>query len=267
MEWIGENLEKVRRKNPLVQNITNFVVMNTTANALLAIGASPVMAHAPQELEDMVNIADALVINIGTLDSHWVESMRMAVKIANSLDKPVVLDPVGAGATKYRTQIALSLLENGNIKILRGNFSEIQSLLGSGKTKGVDALGYEENIAKKTVIEASERFGTTVALTGKTDFISDGKRLFMVDNGTPMLGKVTGTGCMVTSIMGAFITVATPLEAAVSTLVVFGIAAEKAFEEAKYPGSFHVKLYDWLYQMDKKLIYERKRVRKVELEE
>ncbi len=266
MEWIGDNLRKLREKRPLVQNITNFVVMNTTANALLAIGASPVMAHAVEELEDMLHLADALVINIGTLDAHWVESMERAVDLAGKLDKPIVLDPVGAGATKYRTKVALSLLESGNIRILRGNFSEIQSLLGSGRTRGVDAVGYKESVAKDLAVKASQEFDLTVAVTGEIDFVSDGNRLFMVRNGTPLLGRVTGTGCMVTSIMGAFSTVAEPIEAAVSSLVVFEIAAEKAAEEASYPGSFHVKLYDWLYRIDEKLVDERKRVMEVGME-
>ena len=267
MEWIGENLRKVREKRPLVQNITNFVVMNTTANALLALGASPVMAHAIEELEDMLNLADALVINIGTLDAHWVESMERAVNIAKMLDKPVVLDPVGAGATNYRTRVAMSILEKGDISILRGNFSEIKSLLGSGKTRGVDATGYDKNMAQEIAIKAAEKFNTTVAVTGKIDFVSNGNRIFMVENGTPLLGRVTGTGCMVSSIMGAFLGISSPLEAAVSTLVIFGIAAEKASEESPYPGSFHIKLYDWLYRIDERLVENRKRVREIGMEE
>ncbi len=266
MEWIGKNLRELRENHPLVQNITNFVVMNTTANALLAIGASPVMAHAVEELEEMVNLADALVINIGTLDTYWVNSMLKAVKIASQLNKPIVLDPVGAGATKYRTKVARTILEEGRISILRGNFSEVQSLLGSGRTRGVDAVGYDEYLAQELALRASEEFGLTVAVTGKTDFVSDGNRIFRIENGTPLLGRVTGTGCMVSSIMGAFVAVSSPVQASVSTLVIFGIAAEKAEEESPHPGSFHVKLYDWLYKIDEELVEKRKRVREIEME-
>ncbi|ALM74660.1 hydroxyethylthiazole kinase [Thermococcus barophilus] len=265
MEWIAKALERVRKRKPLVQNITNFVVMNTTANALLALGASPVMAHARDELEDMLRIADSLVVNIGTLDEHWIPSMEKAVKIASELKKPTVLDPVGAGATKLRTETALRLLEIGDITILRGNFGEIAALLGEhGRTRGVDSAAYEEDKAKKLALTAAREFNTVVAVTGPVDYVSDGKGVYAVYNGNEMLGRVTGTGCMVTAITGAFAAVEEPLKAAVSALAIFGIAAEKAYEEAKYPGSFHVKLYDWLYRIDEELIIERAKVRKVE---
>ncbi|WP_461865961.1 hydroxyethylthiazole kinase [Thermococcus sp.] len=267
VEWVGEALEKLRKRRPLVHNITNFVVMNTTANALLAIGASPVMAHAEEELEEMIKIADAVVINIGTLDRQWISSMEKAVKIAGELEKPIVLDPVGAGATILRTKTALKLLESGNVSILRGNFGEISALLGEhGKTRGVDSITYEGGAAKRLALRAAEEFGLVVAVTGETDYVSNGKRIYAIENGTPMLGRVTGTGCMVTAITGAFVAVDVekPLMAAVSALVVFGIAAEKANEEAEYPGSFHVKLYDWLYRIDGELINKRAKVRKVE---
>ncbi len=265
MEWIAKALEKVRKRKPLVQNITNFVVMNTTANVLLALGASPVMAHARDELEDMLRIADSLVVNIGTLDEHWISSMEKAVKIASELEKPTILDPVGAGATKLRTETALRLLEIGDITILRGNFGEIAALLGEhGKTRGVDSAAYEKDRAKELALIAAKEFNIVVAVTGPVDYVSDGGEVYAVYNGHEMLGRVTGTGCMVTAITGAFAAVEEPLRAAVSALVVFGIAAEKAHEEAKYPGSFHVKLYDWLYRIDGELISERAKVRKVE---
>jgi len=265
MEWIAEALEKVRKRKPLVQNITNFVVMNTTANVLLALGASPVMAHAKDELEDMLRIADSLVVNIGTLDEHWISSMEKAVKIASEMKKPIILDPVGAGATKLRTETALKLLETGDITILRGNFGEIAALLGEhGKTRGVDSAAYEKDKAKELAFIAAKEFNTVVAVTGPVDYVSDGREVYAIYNGHEMLGRVTGTGCMVTAITGAFAAVEEPLRAAVSALVVFGIVAEKAYEEAKYPGSFHVKLYDWLYRIDGELINERAKVRKVE---
>ena len=264
MKWIAESLDRMRRKRPLVQNITNFVVMNTTANALLAVGASPVMAHARGELEEMLGIADALVINIGTLDEHWIASMMEAVRTAKRLKKPVVLDPVGAGATRLRTETALQLLEEGEIAVLRGNFGEIAALLGEhGKTRGVDSAAYSPDEARELAIEASREFGTVVAVTGPVDYVSDGEKTYTVENGHEMLGRVTGTGCMVTAITGAFAAVEKPLRAAVSALVVFGVAAEKAYDEAPYPGTFHVKLYDWLYRIDGELVKKLARVRQV----
>ena len=238
--------------------------MNTTANALLAIGASPVMAHAPEELEEMLRIANALVINIGTLDNGWIHSMETAIDIAKKMNKPVILDPVGAGATKYRTKTALRLLDIGNVNVLRGNFSEIQSLVGEGNTKGVDAAYYDKGIAKEIAVTAAQRFDTTVALTGPVDYVTDGKREYGVENGTPLLAKVTGTGCMVTSIIGAFLAVDEPLRAAVSGLVTFEIAAEMAEKESPYPGTFHMKIYDWLYQIYKEIIEKNARVREIE---
>lgn len=264
MEWIAESLDRMRRKRPLVQNITNFVVMNTTANALLAVGASPVMAHARGELEEMLGIADALVVNIGTLDEHWIPSMMEAVRAAKRLKKPVVLDPVGAGATRLRTETALQLLEEGEIAVLRGNFGEIAALLGEhGKTRGVDSAAYSPDEARELAIEASREFGTVVAVTGPVDYVSDGEKTYAVENGHEMLGRVTGTGCMVMAITGAFAAVEKPLRAAVSALVVFGVAAEKAYDETPYPGTFHVKLYDWLYRIDGELVKKLARVREV----
>lgn len=265
VEWVGEALEKLRKKRPLIHNITNYVVMNTTANALLAIGASPVMAHAIEELEEMVGLADALVINIGTLDEHKIYSMLKAVEVAKELRKPVILDPVGAGATKLRTKTSLKLLELGSISVVRGNFGEIAALLGEhGKTRGVDSAAYDENTAKTIAKEAAREFNTVVAVTGPVDYVGDGRRVYGVANGTPMLGRVTGTGCMVTSIIGAFLAVEEPLRATIAGLVTFEIAAEKAVEEAPYPGDFHIKLYDWLYRIDGEIIKERAKVREVE---
>ncbi len=265
MDWIPNALKEVREKKPLVQNITNFVVMNTTANALLTLGASPVMAHAMEELEDMLMIADSLVINIGTLDEHWISSVKEAVKIADDLNKPVVFDPVGAGVTKFRTEVALNLIETGNIDVVRGNFGEIAALLGEyGKTRGVDSVGYNVSKAEELVCKAAEKFDTVVAVTGPIDHVSDGNNTYAIYNGHEMLGRVTGTGCMVTTIIGAFLSVEKPLKATVSALTTFGIVAEKAYEESKYPGSFHTKLYDWLYRINEKTITEKMKVIMVE---
>jgi len=261
MEYIPQALSKVRANRPLVHNITNLVVMNATANALLAIVASPVMA----QLEDMLKIASALVINIGTLDEHWIASVEKAVEIAGELEKPIVLDPVGAGATRLRTETALSLFDVGAVKVLRGNLSEVAALLGEhGKTWGVDSTVYEKDKAKNLATAAAKEFNTAVAVTGPVDYVSNGKETYAIYNGHELLGMVTGTGCMVTAIIGAFIAVEEPLKATVSALAIFGIAAEKASEETKYPGSFHIKLYDWLYRIDHNLIKEKAKVERIE---
>jgi len=265
--WIVENLELLRRKKPLVQNITNFVVMNTTANALLSIGASPVMAHAVEELEDMLKLADSLVINIGTLDSHWIKSMEEAAEIASKLQKPVVLDPVGAGATRLRTETALRILSKGKITVLRGNYSEIASLLGEDiRTRGVDSSTYSKDNAMRVAMEAAKKFGVVASVTGPIDFVSDGKRLFAIENGHPMLGRVTGTGCIASALTGAFIAVGSPLEGSVSALVTFGVAAEMAYKESTGPGTFHVKLYDWLYRIDSEVLQKKAKVKEIVLE-
>ncbi len=264
MDWIEKNLQRLREKKPLVQNITNYVVMNTTANALLALGAASVMAHAIEELEDMLKIADSLVINIGTLDSRWVESFIEAANIAGDLKKPVLLDPVGAGATSYRTNTALKILNTGNVTALRGNMSEIAALLGKGTTRGVDTSYYDSNTAQSIAIKAAEEFDLITAVTGPVDYVSDGKKVFEIKNGVELLSRVTGTGCMVSAITGAFLSVDTPLRAAISALTVFGVAAELAYENSQYPGSFHIELYNSLYRIDEKMLKKRKRVSEIE---
>ena len=260
-------LMRVRESKPLVQNITNYVVMNTTANALLAVGASPVMAHAVEELEDMLNLADSLVINIGTLDSRWIESMYKAVEIAGRLGKPVVLDPVGAGATRLRTETALNLLSKDSITVVRGNYSEMASLLGEDvKTRGVDTSTYSPEGAKKISIEVARKYDVVAAVTGPIDYVSDGSTYYKISNGHPMLGRVTGTGCIATALIGAFIAVGEPLLATASALSIFGITAEKAIEESDAPGTFHIKLYDWLYKIDEKTVREYARVERYGVE-
>jgi len=266
MDFIAKNLTELRNKNPLVQSITNYVVMNSTANSLLALGASPVMAHAKDELEEMVAISSALVINIGTLDEYWIPSMEKAVKIASDLKKPIILDPVGAGATKLRTNTALKILDFGEISVLRGNFGEISALLGEhGKTKGVDSAEYNSSEALEISKNASKEFNLVSAVTGPVDYVSLGNEVYAISNGHPMLSKVTGTGCGSTAIIGAFLAVDSPLKAAVSGLTTFGISAEMAFIEAPYPGTFQAKVYDWLHRIDEKLILEKAKVKKIEL--
>jgi hydroxyethylthiazole kinase len=248
----AESLRRVRERKPLVHNITNYVVMNYTANALLACGASPVMAHAAEEVEEMVSLAGALVLNIGTLSPSWVQAMLKAGKKANAVQVPVILDPVGAGATRLRTDSAKRLIEELAIQVIRGNASEILSL-GGGKsgsrTRGVDSVHTVDQV-KEVAAELAKELRTTLAITGAVDLITDGERACRVMNGHERMGQVTGTGCTATVIIGAFLAVnPDPLEAATQGLSYFGLAGEKAAAKALSPGSFQIALLDALYEM------------------
>jgi hydroxyethylthiazole kinase len=258
----GESLRAIRERKPLVHQITNYVVMNETANATLALGALPVMAHAPQEVEEMVGLAGALVLNIGTLSDHWIEAMLTAGRAASDRGTPVVLDPVGAGATEYRTDTAKRILDTVEVTIVRGNAGEIATLLGvEAEVRGVESIaagGEPAQLAR----EAARALGSVVSVTGPVDHVSDGERVLAVSNGHELLGTVSGTGCMSTAITGCFAAVrsAEPLEVAAEALAAFGVAGEHAAQEAKGPGSFHVALYDALYGLDPEELDARARI-------
>lgn len=247
-EKASQNLTAVREKKPLIHNITNFVVMNSTANTLLAMGASPVMAHAQNEVEDMVAFAGALVLNIGTLTDDWIDSMLKAGKKASALNTPIVLDPVGSGATPLRTQSAKSIIDQTCISVIRGNASEILSLRHEGsKTKGVDSIHSVDEAANTAKILASE-LNTTLAITGPVDLITDGTRVLRVSNGHQLMGYVTGTGCAATATIGAFLAVDDdPLSATATALAFYGLAGEVAAQKAAAPGSFMIAMQDALY--------------------
>ncbi len=240
----------IRHQAPLVHNITNYVAMNTTANALLAIGASPVMAHAQEEVSDMVGIAKALVINIGTLSEKWIQSMQKAMLQAKSCGVPIVLDPVGAGATPYRTETALQLLSVAPVAIIRGNASEIMAIVQSGtKTKGVDSLATSES-AVFAARELNRVHGSVVCVSGEIDYIVSGDIILQVKNGHVMMPRVTGLGCTASALCGAFLAVNTSaLIAAVHAMAVMGIAGELAAEQAKGPGSLQLHFLDMLYAL------------------
>lgn len=247
---IIQNLSSVREKNPLVHNITNYVVMNNTANALLAIGASPLMAHAHSEVEDIVKIVSALVINIGTLDEYWVDSMLLAANQAVKSNKPWVLDPVGAGASPYRNATLKKLLDLKPY-VIRGNASEIMALANiSLQSKGVDST-HESAEAVQAAIGLSLNTGGIVCISGATDYIIKGNNIITLNNGSPLMAKVTGMGCTATAIIGAFVAVAeTVFDGVVSAMAIMGIAGEMAAEKATGPGTFQVAFYDALYQID-----------------
>jgi len=255
----GSDLAAIRERKPLVHQITNYVVMNETANATLAIGALPVMAHAPQEVEEMASAASALVLNIGTLSDEWIEAMIAAGLAANAAGVPVVLDPVGAGATEYRTDTCRRLLEVLELAVVRGNSAEIATLAGRpAEIRGVEAVG--ANGGPDLAREAAKSLGCVVAVTGPVDHVSDGETVNSVANGHELMATVTGTGCMSTAITGCFLGVQPhALTAATGALVAFGVAGEDAAESAKGPGSFHVALYDALYALDPETLDSRAR--------
>jgi hydroxyethylthiazole kinase len=249
-EQAARNLAAVREKKPLIHNITNYVVMNYTANALLAMGASPVMAHAQNEVEDMVSFAGALVINIGTLEDEWVTSMRKAGKKASELNTPIILDPVGSGATALRTHAARIIIEESRLSVIRGNASEILSLRhADSKTKGVDSIHSVDEAAQTATVLARE-LNTALAITGPVDLITDGERVVRVSNGHPLMGYVTGTGCTATTTIGAFLAVDDdPVSATATALAFFGLAGEVAAQNAEAPGSFMIGMLDALYSI------------------
>jgi hydroxyethylthiazole kinase len=258
----GADLRAIRERKPLVHQITNYVVMNETANATLALGALPVMAHAPQEVEEMASAAGALVLNIGTLSDHWIEAMLLAGAAANRAGVPVVLDPVGAGATSYRTDTARTLLAELEIAVVRGNAAEVATLAGrEAEIRGVEAIGASGSAAELAAA-AAEALGCVASVTGPVDHVSDGERSYAIANGHELLATVSGTGCMSTAVTGCFLAVRpqAPLEAASEALVAFGVAGEDAAEEAKGPGTFHAALYDALYRLDPETLDARAKV-------
>jgi len=256
-EKIIELRKKMREKHPLIHHITNFVVMHSTANGTIAIGASPVMAHSQDEVEEMTSFASALVLNIGTLTKEWIDAMILAGRKANERGIPVVLDPVGAGATSLRTDEAKRILDAVKVSVIRGNPAEVATLAGEkAAIQGVDSL-QEADEVKHLAPKLARKLSSVVAITGKTDFITDGEVLIACDNGDPMLRLVTGTGCLATTAIACFSTISPdPVIASAAGLSYFGLAGEKAAKRAKSPGSFEVALLDSLYDLTDEEIKE-----------
>ena len=250
IEAIGDCLARLRERRPLVHNITNFVVMNFTANVLLALGASPAMVHAREEVEEFVGISSALVVNIGTLDAPWVANMELAARRAVDKGIPWTLDPVGAGATAFRTRTALNLLSL-RPSVLRGNASEVIALSGAAghAPKGVDATA-----SSADAIEAAQQLarssGTIVAVTGMTDYVVGTERRFAINGGSSLTQFVTGTGCAVTACVGAFLAVEKDATlAATAALAVFKAASAMAALRGEGPGTFQIALLDALHRL------------------
>ncbi len=250
IQSVIDDHQLLKEKSPLVHNITNYVVMNNTANALLAIGASPVMAHAVEEMADMVQIASALVLNIGTLSKSWIEGMLLAGKAASKKGIPIILDPVGAGATPFRTKTCHILIEECRPTIIRGNASEIMALVKSGATtKGVDSTETSKNALEAAKTLALET-GTVVSISGKEDYITDGREVTVIKNHVPLMPRVTGLGCSASAITGAVAAINTnALEAAAHAMAIMAVAGEMANEKAQGPGSFQMYFLDALFNM------------------
>ena len=242
------NLARLGKTRPVIHNITNFVAMSFTANALLAAGASPVMAHAAEEAAEVTASASALVLNMGTPSRDRIAGMIASGKCANKKNIPVVFDPVGAGTTGFRITAAERLMEEIDFRVLRGNASEVLALgrrcAGSG---GVDAV-HETSDALETALSLAIRQRAVVAVTGREDVVTDGSRVLRVLNGHPLMARITAAGCTVSAVIGAFLAVDTDtLRAAATALAYFGLAGETAARAASAPGSFMVALLDALY--------------------
>ncbi len=260
-------LENVAAKKPLVHCITNYVTVNDCANILLACGASPIMADDAAEVEEITSICSALDINIGTLNERTVASMLKAGKRANALSHPVVLDPVGAGASSLRTNTTFELLKEVKFSVIRGNISEIKTVAqGSGTTKGVDAdvkdAVTENNIAEAVTFakSLSAKTGAVIAITGAIDIVADTKKAYVIKNGHPMMSKITGTGCMLTALIAAYIS-ANPdkvLDATAAAVCAMGLCGELAYQKTipteGGTGSFRTYLIDFMSKMDAKVL-------------
>jgi hydroxyethylthiazole kinase len=254
---VGNIYEEISKAKPLIHHLTNWVTIYDCANMTRVFGALPVMAHAKEESGDMAKIASALVLNIGTLTPEFINSMIVAAKSANEKGIPVILDAVGVGATKLRDDKAFELLNKVKIDIIKGNSSEIAKLAGEDvMTKGVEATKVEANLIEVAKKLAKER-KATVVITGAQDIVTDGEKVYLVNNGHEMMGSIVGTGCMAASVIGCFAGVEKDYcNAAAAALACYGIAGELAAPKSKGPGSFKENFYDEVYNLTKKKIDE-----------
>lgn len=263
MEDIGAILENLRGKKPLVHHLTNWVTIYDCANICRTLGSLPIMAHAPEEVAEMQGISNSLVLNIGTLTKEFVDAMVIAGKAANGKGNAVVLDAVGAGATKMRTDAVKKLMEEVRIDVVKGNSAEIGVIAGvEAEVKGVEAISVRGKPRELTK-ELAKQSGAVVVSTGKIDHVSNGKNTYAIGNGHDLMGAIVGTGCMSASVMASFCAVEKDYaKAAAAALGVFGIAGEIAAEGSRGPGTYKEKFYDALYNLDAKTV---NRMRKVEL--
>lgn len=265
---LGTCIENVRKNVPLVHNITNYVTVNDVANVLLACGGSPIMSDEPEDVEDITTICGGLNINIGTLNKSSIEGMYRAGKRANELGHVVLLDPVGAGASALRTNTAVGLMDKISFTAIRGNISEIKTLaLGSGTTKGVDAdvadAVTEESLdgAVKFAKDLAKKTGSIIAITGAIDLVADADRCYVIRNGRPEMGRITGTGCQLSGMMTAFLVAnpEAPLDAAAAAVCTMGLAGEigwSRMQEGDGNSTYRNRIIDAIFNMDGKTLDE-----------
>lgn len=265
---LGTCIENVRKNVPLVHNITNYVTVNDVANVLLACGGSPIMSDEPEDVEDITTICGGLNINIGTLNKSSIEGMYRAGKRANELGHVVLLDPVGAGASALRTNTAVGLMDKIKFNVIRGNISEIKTLaLGSGTTKGVDAdvadAVTEESLdsAVKFAKDLAKKTGSIIAITGAIDLVADSDRCYVIRNGRPEMGRITGTGCQLSGMMTAFLVAnpEAPLDAAAAAVCTMGLAGEigwSRMQEGDGNSTYRNRIIDAIFNMDGKTLDE-----------
>ncbi|MBA4350845.1 MAG: hydroxyethylthiazole kinase [Rhodobacter sp.] len=248
MEDAGTYLGTMRTTAPLVHSITNYVAMNIAANVLLAAGASPAMVHAREEVEEFAGLANALSVNIGTLDTPWAEAMEMAAKVMSAARMPWVLDPVGVGATQFRRDVCARLMAL-RPTVIRGNASEILALAGlGGAGRGADSTD-PVTAAEASARDLALRCGAVVAVSGPVDYITDGVQAFRVANGDSLMPRVTALGCSLNGVIAAFLVGQPALPATVAALAYYGLSGERAAQKAKGPGSFQVAFLDALYTL------------------
>lgn len=250
--YIADILTKIRQTKPLIHNISNYVAMTFNANALLALNASPFMAHAHEEIREVTAISNALVINMGTLDSYWIKSMLLAMQAAYEKSIPIILDPVGVGTTSLRTKTAYQLLEYIPVQVIRANAAEIMALSGEILTdvKGVDSL-YNSQQAYLAAHALAEKYQCVVVISGQQDYIIHSKKTMIVNNGVALMAQVTGMGCTASAVVAACCAVEKNyLLAATAAMVLTGVAGEMALSVAQGPGSFQACFLDALYRIE-----------------
>ncbi|ASK61522.1 hydroxyethylthiazole kinase [Virgibacillus phasianinus] len=258
-------LAEIKKQKPLIHNITNIVVANFSANGLLALGASPAMANAPEEAAEMAAHADALVLNIGTCTQDQLEAMILAGKAANQKNVPVILDPVAIGATAFRASVVQQILDKIDVAVIRGNTGEI-AVLGemAVEIKGADSLVGE--ISPHVAINVAKKYGAIVIATGETDTITDGESFTQCKNSVPMLSSITGAGCLLTAVVGAFVSVGTDFyNASVKAVCSYGVAAELAYGTASSPGSFLAAFLDEIYALTDEKVKSKAIIRELTL--
>ncbi|QJB57541.1 hydroxyethylthiazole kinase [Pseudodesulfovibrio sp. zrk46] len=255
LDFIWNALEAVRKSGPLILSVTNYVAANLNANALLAVGASPIMSHQVAEIEDLVTISSAVVVNMGIPADTLPEALYLAGQCANTMGKPLIFDPVGAGASSYRNKVCNKLLTTSSPDIIRGNASEIMALAGQSRaTKGVDSL-HGTTEASSSAIELAKQYNCTVCVSGAVDLITDGNRSLFVGNGHSMMPRITGLGCTATALAGAFAAVVKDkVDALTSCMAILGIAGEIAAESSNGPGSLQIGIVDKLFNISREEI-------------